>query len=213
MQILDRVRNLASSVRASLASRFEETTTHSLRGDVFLELRDGPTGMLLERREHRNLIVKDASILIARLLKDNQEPPHGLFCLAVGTGDNGWNPLTPPAPTPTQRSLYAEVARKTFQTTTFIDGAGLPVGYPTNVVDYTTTFSESEAVGPLVEMGLVGGNVSTNLSLKNPVLPPNGPYNPTVDLTTRETLFNYLTFGVISKPPTATLSITWRITT
>jgi hypothetical protein len=47
--------------------------------------------------------------------------------------------------------------------------------------------------------------------VKNPVSPPNGPYNPLVDLTTKETLVNYLTFGVITKPPTSTLTIVWRL--
>lgn len=190
----------------------EEPVGYCLRGDVFMEMRDALTGELQDRWEKRNLIVKDASILIARLMKDNKEPPFGLFCLAVGTGDVGWNPLNPPAPTVTQRSLYSEIARKTFSQTQFIDAGGAPVAYPTNVVDFTTTFSESEAVGPLCEMGLLGGNISTNLAIRNPVTPPNGPYDPTVDLTTKETMVNYLTYGVISKPATSTLTIVWRLT-
>jgi len=196
----------------NLATRAEEPKGYHIRGDVFLELRDGATGELQEKREHRNLVVRDASILIARLMKDNQEPPFGAFCLAVGTGDVGWDPLNPPAPTVTQRALYSELSRKTFANTQFIDAGGAPTAIPTNVVDFTTTFAESEAVGPLCEMGILGGNVSTNLAIKNPVSPPNGPYNPSVDLTTKETLVNYLTFGAITKPPTSTLSITWRLT-
>jgi hypothetical protein len=120
--------------------------------------------------------------------------------------------MNPPAPTDTQRSLYSELARKTFANTQFIDGDGVPTAIPTNVVDFTTTFAEAEAVGPLVEMGLIGGNVDTNLSIKNPVLPPNGPYDPAVDLTTFDTQVNYLTFAVINKPPTSTLTIVWRLT-
>jgi hypothetical protein len=99
-----------------------------------------------------------------------------------------------------------------FASTQFIDGDGVPVGYPTNIVDFSTVYSESEAVGPLVEMGLIGGNISTNLAIKNPVTPPNGAYDATVDLTTVETLVNYLTFPVISKPATSTFQITWRLT-
>lgn len=185
---------------------------YHIRGDVFITLRDGKTGEVQEEREHRNLVVLDASILIARLVKNNSEPPFGAYVLGVGTGDVGWNPLSPPAPTTTQRSLFSELSRKTFAQTQFVDGGGIPTAIPTNVVDFTTTFSESEAVGPLVEMGLIGGNISTNLSIRNPVLPPNGPYNPLVDLTTKETLLNYLTFPVVSKPPTSTLTIVWRLT-
>jgi hypothetical protein len=182
-----------------------------IRGDVFITMKDGATGIVQEHRELRNLVVLDASILIARLMKDNQEPPHGILALAVGTGDTGWNPMAVPAPTVTQRSLYSELARKTFANTQFIDGGGVPTAIPTKVVDFTTTFAESEAVGPLVEMGLLGGNISTNMAVKNPVLPPNGPYNAAVDLTLFDTEVNYLTFNVINKPPTSTLTIVWRL--
>lgn len=199
----------AFAVRAALEEDFGR---YYIRGDVFFTLRDGATGEVQEERELRNLVVMDAGILIARLMKNNVEPPHGIYALAVGTGDVGWPVLSPPAPTLTQRALYSEITRKTFANTQFINPAGAPVAYPTNVVDFTTTFSESEAVGPLVEMGLLGGNISTNMSIRNPVIPANGPYDPTVDLTTKDTLINYLTFPVISKPATSTLTIVWRLT-
>jgi hypothetical protein len=182
-----------------------------IRGDVFFKMRDGATGELQWEKELRNLVVLDASILIARLMKDSAEPPHGIFALAIGTGDSGWNPMTPPAPTNTQRSLYSEITRKTFSNTTFVDSGGAPVGYPTKIVDFTTVYTEAEAVGPLVEMGLIGGNVSTNLSVRNPVTPPNGTYNATVDLTNFDTLCNYLTFPVVNKPATSTFEIVWRL--
>lgn len=181
-----------------------------IRGDVFMELREG--GKLVAEREHRNLITMDASILIARLVKDNAEPPFGVYALGVGSGDSGWDLQNPPAATNTQRALYSELTRKTFASTQFIDGDGLPVAYPTNVVDFTTTFTEAEAVGPLVEMSLLGGNISSNMAVLNPVSPANGTYDPTVDLTDYETCFNYLTFKVLNKPATSTLSITWRLT-
>jgi len=196
----------------ALSPRFEEDARYYIRGDVFIKMHDARTGELQHEWEKRNLVVLDASILIARLMKDNKEPPFGCFCLAMGTGDTGWNPMAPPAPTNTQRALYSEIARKTFSNTLFINAGGLPVAIPTKVVDFQTTYTESEAVGPLVEMGILGGNISTNLSIKNPVSPPNGPYDPTVDLTTKETLVNYLTFPVINKPATSTLTIVWRLT-
>jgi hypothetical protein len=200
------------------APSFALRTTHEealgryyIRGDVFFEMRDGKTGELQLERQLRNVVVLDASILIARLMKDSQEPPHGILALAVGTGETGWDLLAPPAPTNTQRSLYSELARKTFANTQFIDGDGVPTAIPTKVVDFTTTFAEAEAVGPLVEMGLLGGNISTNMSIRNPVTPSNGAYDPAVDLTIHDTLVNYLTFAVITKPATSTLSITWRL--
>ena len=196
----------------NLVSRVEEPKGYYIRGDVFMTLRDGQTGDILDTREHRNLVVKDASILIARLMKDSSEAPHGAFCLAVGSGDTGWNLMSPPAPTITQRAIYSELTRKTFANTQFINSGGIPVAYPTNIVDFTTIFTESEAVGALCEMGILGGNVASNMSIKNPVTPPNGTYDATVDLTTKETLINYLTFPVINKPPTSTLTIVWRLT-
>lgn len=181
-----------------------------VRGDVFIQMHE--KGVLQNAWELRNLVVLDASILIARLMKDNTEPPYGIFALAVGTGQVGWNPMSPPAATNTQRALWSELARKTFATTNFVDASGIPASYPTNVVDFTTTFAEAEAVGPLDEMGLIGGNVNPNLSIRNPVSPANGPYDVTVNLTEYDTLVNYLTFPVINKPPTSTMSIVWRLT-
>ncbi len=214
MKIPEKVRQPEGRVSSAFAVRpadhFEEKGYY-IRGDVFFKLRDGKTGELQLERELRNLVVLDASILIARLMKDNAEPPHGVFALAVGSGDSGWNPMAPPAPTDTQRSLYSVITRKTFAETQFVDADGVPVAYPTKVVDFTTIYTESEAVGPLVEMGLIGGNISTNLSVRNPVSPPNGTYNPTVDLTDYETLCNFLTFPVINKPSTSTFEVVWRL--
>lgn len=211
MNLKESFSRTVSAFMGALKPRYQERVGTIVRGDVFIKVRDSQTQELLLEREHRNLIVKDASILAARLFKDNGEPTKGAFVLAVGTGDVGWNPLSPPAPTNTQRALYSELTRKTFSTTQYIDAAGIPTAVPTNVVDFTTVFTESEAVGPLVEMGILGGNISTNLSVRNPVTPANGAYNATVDLTTKETLINYLTFAVINKPATSTLEITWRL--
>jgi len=196
-----------------------------LKGEVFMDLRDAATGQLLDRdgnptdSEHTlhidNIIVRDASILVARLMKDSLEPANGVKALAVGTGDSGWDPLNPPAATNDQRKLENELARKTFSNTDFIynthptsPSPGSVAALPTNIVDFTTIFAEGEAVGPLVEMGLLDGDVNDNMSIKNPI---TGTYDVTFDVTGFDMLVNYLTFSVVSKPATATLSITWRI--
>ncbi len=212
MRILEAFRKAGSTFQAALSNRHEEDARVKIRGDVFFTMRDGKTGEVQLERAERNLVVLDASILLARLLKDNAEPPFGAYVLAVGSGDSGWDLQNPPAATNTQRALYSEITRKTFASTQFVDSGGLPVAYPTNIIDFTTTFTESEAVGPLVEMGIIGGNVDTNLAVKNPVSPANGTYDDTVDLTAYETLVNYLTFEVVNKPATSTFSITWRLT-
>jgi len=186
-----------------------------IRGEVFWTLKDSTTG--LKTHGHRkNVVTMDASILIARLMRSSatphvSEPSFGVYALAVGTGDVGWNLQNPPPATDTQRSLYSEIGRKAIASASFIDGDGAVSGIPTNVVDFTTTFSESEAVGPIVEMGLIGGDNSTNMGVSSPVLPSNGAYDPTVNLVGLDTLINYLTFPVINKPPTSTLSWVWRL--
>jgi len=191
---------------------------YKIRGEIFWEMCDTTTGQVT-RGKLKNIVTLDASILIARFMKGTgtstahlSEPSFGVFALAVGTGDVGWNLQNPPVATNTQRSLFNEIARKAVASTSFITSTGTVSGVPTNVVDFITTFAESEAVGPLAEMGLLGGDINTNMAIRNPVLPANGPYNPTVNLVGLDTLVNYLTFPVINKPATSTLSWTWRLT-
>lgn len=186
-----------------------------IKGEVFWEMRDSVTGAVTGGHMD-NVVTRDASVLIARLMKGTgtdhlSEPSHGILALAVGTGDVGWNLQNPPAATPTQRSLFNEIARKTVGVSSFITGGGGITSIPTNVVDLTTVFSESEAVGAISEMGLVGGDVSSNMALRSPIVPPNGAYDPMVNQVGRDTLANYLTFPVLNKPPTSTLSWTWRL--
>ncbi len=185
-------------------------------GEVFWQVRDAATGELQSEGHRKNIVTRDASILVARLMKsppvpNTSEPRFGCYALAVGTGDVGWDLQNPPVATDTQRSLYNEISRKQMQVSEFIDGDGGVSGIPTRVVDFTTTFSESEAVGPLVEMGILGGDVDTNLSIRNPILPPNGVYDDSVDVTGKDMLVNYISYPVINKPATSTLSWTWRL--
>lgn len=171
-----------------------EETTRRIRGDYYMVLKDTDGRVIEERRDH-NLIVNTASILIARLLKDNNEPLGGITFLAVGTGASGWNLQNPPQPTPIQTQLFNEISRKAFTTqdVTFIDPTtGDPTVIPTNVVDFTCTFAETEAVGPLVEMGLFGGDAT--------------------DLADSGSEINYRTFPVINKTNSMTLTIIFRIT-
>jgi hypothetical protein len=163
-------------------------------GQYYLVLKDHNGNTIEERRDH-NIIVNSASILIARLLKDNKEPSGGITYLTVGTGASGWNLQNPPQPTPIQTKLFNEIARKPFTTqdVTFIDPTtGDPTEVPTNVVDFTCTFAETEGVGPLVEMALFGGDAT--------------------DMADSGTEVNYRTFPVINKTNSMTLTIIFRIT-
>jgi len=203
-----------SKLSMNLDSLYQESFAHLKKGQVFIELKDARTGRILESREEHNLLTLDAGILSARLAKDSQEPNsgvnNGLVMLGVGTGATG-NILSPDAPLDTQRKLNNEIQRKAFSQTQYRNADGVAVAYPTNIVDFTATFSESEAVGPLNEMGLMY-TASTNPSVTNPI--NNGPtnYDPTIDVTGYDLMANYLTFSVVTKPATAILSLTWRCT-
>jgi hypothetical protein len=181
-----------------------------VRGDVFFHMVDARTGEVILDRHERNIITLDAGIMAARLFKDPLEPAHGINMLAVGTGATG-AVLSPDAPDSAQRKLNAEIERKTFAETLFRDAGGNAVAIPTNIVDFTTTFGEAEAVGPLNEMGLMS-TISDNTGILNPNPNTYPTRDVTVDLTQYDVLINYLTFSVISKPSTAVLTITWRLT-
>lgn len=182
---------------------------NTVKGEVFIEMRDGATGALLYTDYRKNIITLDASIQVARLLKNPAEPAHGINMLAVGTGATGAL-LSPNAPDNRQRKLNAEIQRKAFSSTTFRDGSGNAVAYPTDIVDYTASFGEAEAVGPLNEMSLLS-TISDNPSISNPNPNTFPTRDTTVDLANYDVAINYLTFAVVSKPSTAVLTITWRL--
>lgn len=186
-----------------------ETGTR-VKGEVFIEMRDARTGKLLHQDYRKNIITLDASLLVAILTRDPDSRTHGINMLAVGTGATGAL-LSPNAPDNRQRKLNAEIQRKPFTSTTFRDGTGTAVAYPTNVVDYTATFGEAEAVGPLTEMGLLS-TISANPSILNPNPDTFPTRTTTVDVSDYDILVNYLTFAVVTKPSTAVLTITWRLT-
>jgi hypothetical protein len=180
------------------------------KGDVFLELKDSKTGEILDKRTLHNLVTRDGGILAARLFKDNAEPNYGAYMLAVGTGATG-PLLSPDAPDARQRKLNAEIARKSFSVTTFRNSAGVAVAYPTNVVDFTCTFGDAEAVGALNEMSIISP-ISSNPSITHPNPNTFPTYDATLDVTLYDILTNYLSFSVISKPAGSSLTITWRFT-
>jgi len=189
---------------------FHEDAVKKPHGRFILHMVDSDTGKVLAHWEEDNLITLDCGIQIGRLTKDNSEPNHGINMLAVGTGAPG-NLLAPDAADERERKLFAELARKPFSSTTFRSATGVAVAYPTHVVDFTTTFGNGEAVGPLNEMGVMS-TVSDNPLIKNlnPAVYP--AYDDTVDVTNYDVLMNALNFGVLTKPANAVLTLTWRLT-
>ena len=63
---------------------------------------------------------------------------------------------------------------------------------PTNIVDYALNFLEGDATGPIVELGLFGGDATDGLNTG--------------------TLVNYRTFPVINKTNSMAFTIVIRIT-
>ena len=190
-----------------LSSHHHEVA-RSPKGRFIFDMRDGETGAQLVYWEEDNVITRDAGIASAAHFKGDLT--GGLKMLAVGTGATG-NLLSPDAPQNTQRKLNNEIQRKAFSSTTYRTMEGVAVSYRTNIVDFTTTFVESEAVGALTEMGILVP-ASVNPATRNTI--NNGPsnYDPTIDVTGLDLMINYLTFGVVSKPSGAVLAITWRLT-
>jgi hypothetical protein len=174
----------------SPAVRYEEGSVR-LKGELFLKAYEG--GELVHSYQKSNIIVNTASILIARLLKDNAEPANGISYLAVGSGNPSWQLLDPPAPTTSQTRLENEFYRKAIDLSTFVDpDTGEPTETQTNIVDYSVSFGEAEAVGPIMELSLFGGGATTELN--------------------SGTMVNWRTFPVISKTNTMTLTVIFRIT-
>lgn len=201
--------------KASGASRFDVCPSYyanlgicSAKGEVFFRVTEGDAVLFQNHLE--NVIVLDAGILAAILLRDPQARTNGMNMLAVGTGATG-SLLAPDAPDPRQRKLNAEIARKPFSATTFRDAGGNAVAVPTNIVDFTCTFEEGEAVGPLTEMGILS-TISSNPLVTNPNPNSFPTRDTTLDLNTLDVLINYLSFGCLALPATARLGITWRIT-
>ena len=214
MKFQDRMRRAQMGWRMDAGFFYEEHLPALKAGRVIFDLRDGETGESIAYWERDNVITLDAGILMATLatnsLLPNPSEHNGINMLGIGTGGTG-NLLSPDAPQPTQRKLNNEIERKPFSKTQFRDSAGNASAIQTNIVDYTTVYSQGEATGPLNEMGLMA-TYSSNPTIKNPI--NNGPtgYDPTIDVSDKDLMANYITFSVVSKPSTGVLGITWRLT-
>jgi hypothetical protein len=104
-----------------------------------------------------------------------------------------WPLQNPPVETITTSQLVGELKRKKFTDWKYLDVLGNLSSTPTNILLLSTTFLESESVGPLTEMGLYGGDGAT-------------------DNRNTGHLFNYKTFKVWNKPNDARLTIVWKLT-
>lgn len=176
------------------SSMREKEDIPGLKGELILKAYDmAQDGKLVYQYRHHNIIVNTASILIARLLKDSSEPQNGISFLAIGSGSGEWDLFDPPAPTTSKTFLENEFYRKSIDVSTFVHPeTGEPTNAYTNIVDYAVTFGEGEAVGPIVEMGLFGGDATAEIN--------------------SGTMINWRTFPVINKTSTMSVTVIFRIT-
>lgn len=169
-----------------------EWTSRNFKGGVVTGEMVYPDGTIERRRLGHNIIVRDASLLIAQLCKGEDVP--GFTHLAVGIGAPEWDKFDPPIETPEQSRLESEFARVPADDVFFVreDGSGTPSESRTRIVDFLFTFTEPVANGPLVEQGVFGGSGASSV---------NGG-----------TMVNYRTHSVWNKPVGARLSLLWRFT-
>ena len=174
---------------------------------------------IIDTKETKNLIVNSASKLMAFRMAPMQisetgtdvtelQNILGLQYLAVGVGvlkdptkpydkvtnpvDQAmWDILDPPEAQLTDVKLVGEIARKPFTSWAFVDENDQISEVPTNILKLVTTFTETEAVGPLTEMGLYGGNAT--------------------DEKDSGYLFNRKSYSIWSKSSDSRLTISWRI--
>jgi hypothetical protein len=177
---------------------------------------------IIAHKEVKNLIVNKASELMACRLAPGAHTGlesggadegtflvDGLQYLAVGVGilkdptkaydkvtnpvdTSKWDLQNPLVEALTDSKLRGEIFRKEFTSWSFVAADGSDSATPTNILKLVTTFYETEAVGPLTEMGLYGGNAQdwTNGAGKDTGY-----------------MFNYKTFAVWNKPADSRLTI------
>lgn len=207
MRLVDRFKQNLAVVKAALKLTHADVLSlnKKIKGEIFYTVKEYGRIIATSKPELAhltgaykphfcNVVTLDASVLLARLMKDNSDPAAGVAYFALGTGNIGWNILSPPAPTGTEIALETEIERVIPSLAQFINTLTfLPSVTPTNIVDFDFDFTEAQAVGGLVECGLLGGDAGASPSIN-------------------DTLITYRTFPIISKTNTMTISFTYRLT-
>lgn len=166
MRIKDILKKVKDTVSLSFSLKLKpKDTLGKPKGEIFVKSRiknvDGSFTSWSEPELLCNIVTDDASILLARLMKDSTEPSGGVQYFALGTGNIAWDQFNPPPSDPSASTLETEISRVPPSSSTFIDpNTFLPTLTPTNIVDFDFLFGESDAVGPLVECALFGGDAT-----------------------------------------------------
>lgn len=136
-----------------------EQLDRKFKGEVTDRLIDAKTGEVIEERVYQNTVVDNCSVLIAGLMKGALS---GVQYFAVGAGSSSWNNASLPSPSTSDTKLLAETYRKAINSADviYIDDDNEPSANPTNRIQITVTFDESEANGELRELAIFGGNAT-----------------------------------------------------
>ena len=151
-----------------------------------------PKASISKEMHVKNLIVSKASTLMAKRMLPGASWGDGINYLELGTGVGSGTTQIPQAEVLGQVALRVPLARKAITSWTYLDINGNPIGSESNVLQFTTTFIETEAIGAIVEMGLSGGLATVALG---------SGY-----------MFNYKTFAVWNKDNTLKLTVVWKLT-
>lgn len=176
----------------------DDLGTIKVKGEIFLT-KEHADGTVEKEVIGKNIVTLLASTLLAQLVaKEVKGDVLGLQFLAIGSGDEAWDPRTPPAAANTQTALENEIYRKSFYSVDFINPDPAPGDpeispTPTNILDFTARFEAGEATGFWMEMGLFGGDADEGI-------PDSG------------TLVTYKTFAMVTKPADSIYTITYRLT-
>ena len=176
MKFVSHIGKKISGFTAAFNVKHESKLKHIAKGEIFLKITDngvlkdtvliGEKSVPINPETKKallgtNIVVLDASTLLARLMKDPTEPAAGVSYFALGKGNAGWDKFNPPAPEDTQTTLQTEVDRVQPSSASFINqDTGLVSMVPTNIVDWNFDFNESQAVDFLCEAGLFGGDAT-----------------------------------------------------
>lgn len=167
---------------------------------VFVQVGDGenqgyyvlPKDEVIEEMHMPNLIVSKASQYMAKRMVPGTSWGTGIGFLEVGTGVGTGSTQNPQVEAMSQVALRVPLIRKAISSWTYLDASGNPTASETNVVQYTTIFTETEAVGALVEQALFGGDATATAGTGY--------------------MFNYKAFAVWNKDNTMRLTVVWKLT-
>jgi len=186
--------------KISTPQGFISAYLHTGEGVEFVQLSEDPMHgyfripkkSILFERHTKNLIVTKASQFMAKRMRPGTNWGNGITHLELGSGVGTGTLQNPQPETIAQTNLREPFVRKPITSWTYLDSNKQPTASETNVIQLSTLFTEEEANGSIVEMGLFGGDATDTIGTGY--------------------MFNYKVFPVITKGNTMQLTIIWTLT-